>query len=55
MKTKEIKSNKNLQIPSERLTDKELSKLVREAEKGPFFSLEDHEKQMAKWIRKNSR
>ena len=55
MKTKETKPEENLQISSECLTDKELVKLVKEAEKGPFYTLEEHSKQMEEWIRKNSR
>jgi len=55
MKTKEAKESKNLQVPGERLPDKTLVKLVKEAEKGPFMTLEEHHKKMDKWIQENSR
>ena len=55
MKTKEKKENKNLQVPGECLPDKELVKLIKEAEKGPFITLEEHHKKMNKWIQENSR
>ncbi|MFA5776789.1 MAG: hypothetical protein WC988_04530 [Patescibacteria group bacterium] len=53
--TKKTNESKNLQVPGERLPDKALAKLVKEAEKGPFMSLEKHHKKMNKWIQENSR
>jgi hypothetical protein len=50
MRTKETKKQDNLQVPGKRRTDKELAKLVKEAEKGPFMTLEEHQKKMDKWI-----
>ena len=50
MRTKETKTSKNLQVSGERLPDKALAKLVKEAEKGPFMTLEEHHKKMDKWI-----
>ncbi|MDP2338098.1 MAG: hypothetical protein Q8N05_16970 [Bacteroidota bacterium] len=47
MRTKETKESKNLQTPGQRLPDKALAKLVKEAEKGPFITFEEHHK---KWI-----
>lgn len=44
--TKKTNESKNLQVPGERLPDKALAKLVKEAEKGPFMSLEKHHKKM---------
>ena len=55
MKAKETKAEKNLQEPGEALPDKELLKLVKEAEKGPFMTLKEHNKKMNKWIQDNSR
>lgn len=55
MRTKETKTSINLQVSGERLPDKALAKLVKEAEKGPFMTLEEHHKKMDKWIHGNSR
>ena len=55
MRTKETKETKNLQTPGEPIPDKELAKMVKTAEKGPFITFEEHHKQMDKWIRENSR
>ena len=55
MKTKETKELINMQVPGEQVPDKVLAKLVKEAEKGPFMTLEEHQKTMNKWIQKNSR
>jgi hypothetical protein len=55
MKTKETKESLNLQVPGEQLPDKVLARLVKEAEKGPFMTLEEHQKTMNKWIQENSR
>ena len=54
MRTKETKEIRNVQIPGDCLPDKELVKLVKEAEKGPFMTLKDHKKEMNKWIQENS-
>lgn len=56
MKTKGTKAERNLQIPGEPLSDEELEKIIKEAEKGPFNSLEEHNKKMNEWIKQqNSR
>ena len=55
MRTKEIKQTNNLQTPGEHLPHKVLAKLVKEAEKGPFMTLEEHHEKMNKWIQENSR
>ena len=55
MKTKETKESLNLQVPGEQLPDKVLARLVKEAENGPFMTLEEHQKTMNKWIQENSR
>jgi len=55
MKTKENKETDNQQMPGECLPDKVLAKLVKEAEKGPFMTLEEHQKEMNKWIRDHAR
>ncbi len=54
---KEIKNKKpeNLQVPGNKLPENELAKLIKEAEKGPFLQLKDHNKTMKKWIQENSR
>jgi len=49
-KTKTGKAERNLQIPGEPLSDEELVKVIKEAEKGPFNSLEEHNKKMNEWI-----
>jgi len=54
MKTKETKESLNLQVPGEQLADKVLARLVKEAEKGPFMTLEEHQKTMNKWIQETS-
>lgn len=54
MKAKETKEDKNLQVSGERLSDIELRKLVKEAEKGPFMTLAEHNTKMNKWIHDNS-
>ncbi|MDP3434284.1 MAG: hypothetical protein Q8T04_15155 [Bacteroidota bacterium] len=55
MRTKETKETKNLQTPGEHLPDKVLAKLVKDAEKGPFITFEEHHKKMDKWIQANSK
>lgn len=55
MRTKETKVTKNLQTPGEQLPDKVLAKLVKDAEKGPFTTFEEHHKKMDKWIQANSK
>ena len=55
MKTKEIKELVNLQIPGERLSEKELVELIKEAEKSQFITLEEHHQKMDKWIQENAR
>jgi hypothetical protein len=55
MKTTKTKQSENLQVPGEHLPDKVLAKLVKEAEKGPFITLEEHQKEMNKWIRDHAR
>ena len=55
MRTKEIKISINLQVPGELLANKTLAKLVKEAEKGPFMTFEEHHKKMDKWIQENSK
>ena len=55
MRTKETKDSKNLQVPGGRLANKTLAKLVKDAEKGPFMTFEEHHKKMDKWIQENSR
>ena len=55
MKIKGTKSSDNQQVPGERLPNSILAELVKEAEKGPFLSLEEHQKQMGKWIKENAR
>lgn len=55
MQTKETKEFDNLQISGERLPDSVLAKLVKEAEKGPFITLEEHQKKMNKWIKEHVR
>ena len=48
MKTKEKKAAMNPQLPGACLPDNELVKLVKEAEKGPFMTLEEHHEKMMK-------
>ncbi len=54
MRTKEIKQTNNLQTPGEHFPHKVLAKLVKESEKGPFMTFEDHHKKMDKWIQVTS-
>jgi hypothetical protein len=53
MKTKESIDIKNLQVPGKQLPDKVLTKQVKEAEKGPFMTFEEHHKKMDEWIHEN--
>jgi hypothetical protein len=53
MRTKESIDTKNLQIPGKRVSDKVLAKQVKEAEKGPFLTFEEHHTKMDKWIQEN--
>jgi hypothetical protein len=55
MRTQETKETKNLQAPGKRITDKVLAQLVKEAEKGPFLTFEEHHKKMDEWIHANSK
>ena len=49
-KTKTTKTERNLQIPGEPLSEEEFIKIIKDAEKGPFNSLEEHNKKMNEWI-----
>jgi hypothetical protein len=53
-KTKVKKTDRNLQTPGEPLPDEELAKIIKEAEKGPFNSLEEHNKKMNEWIQQQN-
>ncbi len=55
MKTIKTDKSKNLQVPGEKLTDFELAKLVKEAQKGPFLTIQEHQEKMTGWIKENSR
>jgi hypothetical protein len=55
MRTKDIKDSINLQVPGQPLADIALVKLIKEAEKGPFMTLDEHRKKMDEWMQKNSR
>ena len=55
MKTIKTIKSKNLQVPGEKLTDFELAKLVKEAQKGPFLTIQEHQEKMTGWIKENSR
>jgi hypothetical protein len=55
MKTKGNKKSENHQIPGGCLPDRVLARLVKEAEKDPFMTLEEHQKEMNKWIRDHAR
>ncbi len=55
MKTKEKKDPMSLHAPSEPLPDVELIKLVKEAESGPFLTMEEHQREMKIWMQENDR
>ena len=55
MRTKETKETINMQVPGELLANKTLAKLVKEAEKGPFMSSDEHHKKMILLIQENSK
>lgn len=55
MRTKETKETINMQVPGQLLANKTLAKLVKEAEKGPFMSFEEHHKHMISWMQENSK
>jgi hypothetical protein len=51
MKTVKSKEAINLQVPGEPLPDKELARLVKEAETGPFYTPEEFEARFDQWKR----
>lgn len=53
MKTKSNNPQKrNLAIPGEPMSEDEFFQLIKEAEKGPFTSLEEFKKEVQGWISK---
>jgi hypothetical protein len=51
---KTIKTKKrNLAIPGEPMSQAEFEALIKEAEKGPFLTLEESRKKFEEWRRKN--
>lgn len=43
---------RNLAVPGEPMTEEEFHQLIKDAEKGPFISMEDFKKEVQEWIRK---
>ena len=51
MRTSKVKINRNLAIPGEPMSQLEFASLIKEAEKGPFYSLEEVISKMDVWKR----
>jgi hypothetical protein len=51
MRTKAIRKSKNLQVPGELLQEKELVKLIKDAEKGPFMTIQEGMKDFELWLK----
>jgi len=49
------KSAKNYAVPGKPMTQKEFKWLIEEAEKGPFFSIEESKKKFEAWRKKHSK
>ncbi len=49
MRISKIKSKKNLAIPGEPMSKDEFVSLIKEAEKGPFYSLDELTTKMNVW------
>lgn len=53
MKTKSSNPQKrNLAVPGDPMSEGEFLQLIKDAEKGPFISLEDFKKEVQGWISK---
>jgi hypothetical protein len=51
-----VKSSKNdYVLPGEPLTQKEFERMIRDAEKGPFYSLQTLKDEISKWKAKHSK
>jgi len=51
-----IKSKKiNYAVPGPAMSQQEFEQMIKEAEKGPFHTVEQVEAEMAKWIAKHSK
>ena len=49
MRNSKVKTKRNLAIPGEPMSREEFAALIKEAEKGPFFSLEEVVDKMNVW------
>ncbi len=49
MRSSKTKNKRNLAIPSEAMMQSEFETLIKEAEKGPFYSAEELTKKMDLW------
>ncbi len=49
MRSSKVKIKRNLAIPGEPMSQEEFKSLVKEAEKGPFYSLEEIVTKMNLW------
>jgi hypothetical protein len=54
MKTQK-ENSKNLAIPGKPMSQEEFAALIKEAEKGPFFTLEESKKHFEEWRKKISK
>ena len=54
MKTQKEKSN-NLATPGKPMSQEEFNLLIKDAEKGPFYSLEESKKHFQEWRKKISK
>ncbi len=49
MRSSKLKNNRNLAIPGDPMSQPEFEALIKEAEKGPFYSAEELSKKMELW------
>ena len=49
MRPPKVKTKRNLAIPGEPMSQEEFADLIKEAEKGPFYTLEEIQAKMEVW------
>ena len=49
MRSSKVKIKRNLAIPGEPMSQEEFMDLIKEAEKGPFYTLEEVQAKMEVW------
>jgi hypothetical protein len=49
MRSSKVKTKRNLAIPGEPMSQEEFTSLIKEAEKGPFYTYEEIVEKMSLW------